>query len=97
MFRHYRSEHGDFPGGFALGDFFVITGRETGPYQRKETAMADEVIEEKVVTKEVETPLDPVERTTETTYVPSHEATREEHRVSGEPEHVVTETVTEKL
>lgn len=51
-----------------------------------------------VTTEETAVPTVPVEKTVETTEtttsVPAHEEVREAHRVSGEPEHVVRETVT---
>lgn len=54
--------------------------------------------EEKVTKTTEETttsPTVPVEKTTteETVSVPEHEVTREAHRVSGQPDHVVKETI----
>lgn len=64
----------------------------------KETSQEEHNKGENMTTEKIVEETVPVEKTTTetTTSVPVHEEIREEHRVSGKPDHVVEETVVTK-
>jgi hypothetical protein len=88
MIHHKRTAHPMLPfwsEPFQFSDYYIIR-EEVNMEEVKKTTIVEEAVKEPTV---------PVERTTteETVSVPQHDAVREEHRVSGEPDHVVRETV----